>query len=177
MTANFSNLLSCWYASPLSRQVAERLKATAEVRLRQDSRPCRLAYIDLMCARYWVVGFGDFDFELLSQSLSNSRRLQALLHMAYGQLLIARKSVGAFKYLDKGLRLADGIIRAQEYFRLYNRHEALRSLRLTDKPVAGLELQQLLNEAGVIEKMTQSPGAAMTFEPARFDTLINKSWN
>ena len=137
----------------------------------------RLPQIQLMCARYWLYDFTAFDFGLLSHSLNSTRRLQALLHLVYGQLLIARKQVDAFKYLDKGLRLADGIIKAKDYFIVFNRHEALRSLRLTSKPGNGLELEQLLNEAAVIDKISQRPEASMTFQPSRFDTLINKSWN
>ena len=179
MPANISSLLSGWYGSPLTRQEAERLKSTAESRLRlgQGCTPSRLANIALMRARFWLAEFGEYDFTLLSQGQSQSRRLQGLMHLAYGQLLIARKLDGAFRYLDRGLRLADGIIRPQEYFNVYNRHESLRTLRLSDKPSIGLELQQLLNEAGVIDKITQAPGATMTFQPARFDTLINKFRN
>lgn len=136
----------------------------------------RLPQVSLMCARYWLGEFLTFDFELLLQEWAAPRRWQALLHLVYGQLLVARKIDGAFAYLDRGLRLADGLVKPAAYFEIYNRHTALRSLRLTRDGVAGMGLTQLMNEAGVIDKITQRSGTEMTFRASRYDTLMHKSW-
>ena len=179
MTENPPSILSQWHATPLSRREASRLNSRAELLIPviRGRKASRLAHISRMCSRYWLGEFSQFDFDLLAQSLGGSRHLQALLFLTYGQLLMARKRQGAFAYLDHGLRLADGILKAQVYFEVYNRHEALRSLKLSEKGSDGLSLKALLTEAAVIDKISQKSGTEMMFQPSRFDTLINKSWN
>jgi len=127
----------------------------------------------MMQARYWLDDFSQYDFELMKNTLAKTRRLQALLHLTYGQLLIAKKRQGAFEYLDYGLRLADGLVNSNDYFEMYNRHVSLRSLKFSRQGSLGCNLQELLNEAAVIDKITQRPGTEIMFQPSRFDTLMS----
>ena len=86
---------------------------------------------------------------------ATTRRQRALCHLLAGQLLMSRKMKGALEHLDKGLRLADGLVRASDYFEIYNRHDTLRQLVLSEagQPAHGLE--EILNEARVIQRLSQ----------------------
>lgn len=127
----------------------------------------------MMQARYWLDDFSQYNFELMKNTLAKPRRLQALLYLTYGQLLIAGKRQAAFEYLDHGLRLADGLVNPSGYFEMYNRHVSLRSLKLSPQGSVGRNLQELLNEAAVIDKITQRSGTEIMFQPSRFDTLMS----
>lgn len=87
---------------------------------------------------------------------ADTKRKMALYHLIIGQLLMSCKMNTALDYLDMGLRYADGLIRANDYFTLYNRHEELRYLTLSDKRQQPHNLSALLNESRVIRKLTQN---------------------
>jgi hypothetical protein len=179
MTAWYQGLLQNWYATPLATAQASHMRQQSEhyIQTNMGGRMLRLPHIALMCARFWLEDFHQHDFELLGHSLTQPRRVRALLWLVYGQLLIATKQSSAFGYLETGLKLADGLMKPQDYFEVYNRHQALRSLRLSPQRAAGQTLESLLTEAAVIDKLTLKGAAEMTFRPSRFDTLINKRWN
>lgn len=179
MTAWEKSLLLSWFATPLTMAQAGQIRQQSEhhIQTSMGSHVLRLPHISLMCARFWLDDFESHDFELLSHSLNQPRRIQALLWLVYGQLLIATKQSSAFEYLETGLKLADGLMRPQDYFAVYNRHQALRSLRLSPHRTTGHTLEVLLKEAAVIDKLTFKGATEVTFKPSRFDTLINKNWN
>lgn len=79
----------------------------------------------------------------------------ALYHLIVGQLLMSCKMQNALDYLDIGLRYADGLIDAGDYFMLYNRHTELRYLRLLPTRQPAHDLPELLNESRVIRKLSR----------------------
>lgn len=87
---------------------------------------------------------------------ATSQRKMALYHLIVGQLLMSCKMKSALDYLDMGLRYADGLISASDYFTVYNRHEELRYLAVSDKRQKAHDLPKLLNESRVIRKLTQN---------------------
>lgn len=170
-----ASLLSQWHARPMKLDDAAAIQHQLEKRLhdRTDTSGKRLLLCRWMCARYWRDDFSRYDYELLEKQVGGSRRMHALLALCFGQLLMSRKRKGAFFYLDRGLRLADPLLRTEDYFTLYNRHQQLRALSLTEQGAAGSTLQALLNEAAVIEQLKSKPLAGRVFNPHPQDTLMS----
>ncbi len=174
-----SSILVQWHAHPMSAQEATRVLLHGQhlLQSRIGRKKSYLIQLQLMCARYWLGEFDHYDFELMSRTMGSTRRLQALLYLTYGQLLISCKSQEAFGYLDRGQRLADGIVKPEDYFIIFNRHHDLRSLKLSGNACNGLSLQSLLTEAAVIDKFNPGREVEMIFRPAEIDTLLKNTRN
>lgn len=148
-------LLTQWHAQPLSKPEALDLQQRARQREKYHAasrQSCFITSLMHLIADWWLEPESHHDLERVFV-YATSRRQQALCHLVTGQLLISRKMVGATTHLDKGLKLADGLIKADDYFTLYNRHETLRYLSLSKPGQAGRQLESLLNEARVIQRL------------------------
>jgi len=62
---------------------------------------------------------------------------------------------GANTYLKRGLQYADGLVKANDYFTIYNRHEELRALWLSESGYKPGSLDELLKEAHVIRYLNK----------------------
>lgn len=147
-----------WYATPLLRESAESLAKTAQLYLARSGKHGKTPFSGVMqqtIAEWWL----ESDIPLgLTRGMhyANTKRKMALYHLILGQLLMSCKLNMALDYLDMGLRYADGLMGAADYFTLYNRHEELRYLSLSDVRQTAHDLPELLNESRVIRKLTQN---------------------
>lgn len=152
------SLLVQWYAVPLSLQMAEELSQSAKYRLDKSGQSGYASFTGIMLqtiADWWL----DADNTMCPSRgihYANSKRKMALYHLIVGQLLMSCKINTALDYLDKGLRYADGLICASDYFTVYNRHEELRYLTVSDERQKAHDLSALLNESRVIRKLMQN---------------------
>jgi hypothetical protein len=105
-----------------------------------------------MIVRYWAGTDIDMDYRSLHATLGEARA-KAQLELCFGQLLIAARHDSAWSHLDAGFVLAANIMEPEEYFIILKRHERLRSLPLYPQPRPSAGLQQLLTEAGIIERL------------------------
>jgi hypothetical protein len=164
---SLSNLLSgrsvslaAWFADPLTaQQAADGLSRIRQLtRSRVSDGPERPAVQAAeMIARYWL----GYDVVAAYQNtLAPLRRHhdRALLKLCYGQLLMARKVDSAWQHLDSAFELAANILQAEEYFLVLKRHQLLRALALSAKPSSPMRLDELLNEAEVIQRLTGARG-------------------
>lgn len=105
----------------------------------------------------WWLGAVSGPDDMRGWHYATSRRKQALYYLIVGQLLMSCKMRQALEYLDKGRRLADGLITAGDYFTLYNRHEELRHLHVSEQRQKAHDLPALLNESRVIRRLAKHP--------------------
>jgi len=144
--------LSAWYAQPLTVEDAkEKLEAIHLSRKQQESDLSSLR-IEEVIARYWLGREVKGDVENYQASYQEEAH-RALITMIYGQLLMSKKREGAMGYLDEGFRLATSHFLGAGYLEVMRRHDQLRHIVLTSRPVPGLSLNELLQEAGVIKKL------------------------
>ena len=162
-----SQALSRWYAGPLSKAQADHL--VSEVRGRKHSqRPRVLLDIELLVGHFWQGR--DIFSELAPRfQITTGQDERALLELVTGQLLISRKLNGALEYLDQGFRHATPFLSARDYLALMNRHRRLRSLELGEGGGAGLTLDELLQEAAVVDRIRGGEPHRMRYNPK--DTL------
>lgn len=149
-----------WYGTPLSRQDAQTLAHTAGQRLDRWSSRGKVSFAAIMMqtiADWWL---NNANTLCLTRGIhyATSKRKLACYHLIVGQLLMSCKMQMAFDYLDMGLRHADGLINATDYFTLYNRHEELRFLPLFTTRQRPHDLAELLNESRVIRKLAPRSG-------------------
>jgi hypothetical protein len=124
-----------------------------------------------MIVRYWL----GYDIAAAYQNtLAPLRRRhdRALLKLCYGQLLMARKVETAWQHLDSGFELAANILQAEEYFLVLKRHQLLHALALSATPSSPMRLDELLNEAEVIQRITGARGGThrLTVGQSHHDT-------
>ena len=119
-----------------------------------NRQSCFITTLMQFIASWWLEPQAGQDLERIFV-YATTRRQRALCHLITGQLLMSRKMSAALTHLDKGLKLADGLVRPADYFEIYNRHAILHHLILSDagQPPRGLET--LLNEARVIQRMNK----------------------
>jgi len=160
-----------WYGDPLSRQHASGLLRAAQVEL--HNRLCRgescfpLHILRLVCAYRMATG-SRLEYEQLA-ALAREDNERALLELVYGQLLISCKRLPANRHLARGFLLAADFLAPAVYFRLLRRHELLGLLSLSDIPVPPLQLEALLREAAVIERLQQA--GSVRHENTHTDTV------
>ena len=151
----YSSILTQWHAQPLAEPDANSLLQQAKQRQKfkaANRQSCFFTTLMQLIASWWLEPALEHDLERLF-IYASSRRQQALSHLVTGQLLMSRKMTGATAYLDMGLKLADGLIKPDDYFELYNRHETLRHLILSNSGQTAQGLEVLLNEARVIQQL------------------------
>ena len=152
--------LASWFASPLTPRQAEvwlskiRRRTQTSVREGQDWYAVRLAEL---VVRYWHGCDIDAAYQNML-ALLRERRDGAMLELCYGQLLIARKNNMAWQHLDSGFELAAHILRPRDYFLVLKRHELLRALVLSAGPSKPMQLDELLTEARVIQRLKGTAG-------------------
>lgn len=151
-----NGLLVQWYATPLPREAAEILAQSAKDRLDKSAKLGNSSFAGMMMQSVadWWLDTDNAEYPNRGSHYADTKRKMALYHLLVGQLLMSCKMNMALDYLDMGLRYADGLIRGSDYFILYNRHEELRYLRLSDKRQQPHALAELLNESRVIRKLT-----------------------
>ena len=147
--------LASWFASPLTRQQAEvwlpRIHRRNQTAVSEGQNGCTVRLAELI-VRYWLGDNIDVEYQNML-ALLGERRESAMLQLCYGQLLIARKIDMAWQHLDCGFRQAAHILHPEDYFLVLGRHELLRSLVLSARPSAPMRLDELLTEAGVIQRL------------------------
>jgi len=158
MTTTRFPTLGRWYATPLSREEAERLHGRLEereaARVRR-ARGCFICRLGVLVARFWL----DEPVEESYQSLAalarrrRTHRAGALLELVYGQLLAARRLPGAMLHLERGFAEGRNLLAPGDYFTVLKRNALLRQLPPTHDSAAH-ELQELLTTARVIERFT-----------------------
>ena len=154
-TISLKNLLLHWYGKPLSPQEAQQLADLARQRLEKRARSGKTEFCTIMLqtiADWWL---DETNSVCLSRGMhyATTQRKMALYHLIAGQLLMSCKMTMALDYLDMGLRHADGLISAEAYFSLYNRHEELRFLTLYTTRQQAHDLPALLNASRVMRKL------------------------
>ena len=147
-----------WYAVPVSSVRAEILSQSAKCRLNKAGQRGQASFVGLMMqtiADWWLEPHTSL---CLSRGLhyADSQRKKAIYHLLVGQLLMSCKMDTAMEHLDTGLRHADGLIPANDYFTLYNRHEELRYILVSNVRQKAYDLPELLNESRVIRKLTHN---------------------
>lgn len=166
-----SDALARWYADPLSKAQADQRVSRAMERMRTYSPlegQSALNDLDLVIGHFWQGR--DVTAELASRlQVASGQPEQALLELVTGQLLASRKLNGAHRHLDQGFRLAAGHLTARDYLTLMNRHRRLRSLELSDVAGAGLSLEELLQEAAVVDRLRMGEPHRLRYDPK--DTL------
>ena len=145
-----------WYAVPVSSERAEILSQSAKYRLAKAGQRGQASFVGIMMqtiADWWLEPHTSLS---LSRGLhyADSQRKKAIYHLLVGQLLMSCKIDTAMEHLDEGLRQADGLISSSDYFTLYNRHEELRYVPVSNVRQKAYDLPQLLNESRVIRKLT-----------------------
>lgn len=148
--------LASWFAEPMTAEQAAQLMPDIRRRLsaqRADSGSgFRLRLAELIM-RYW----DGQDIEAGHQNLFAllaGKREKAILELAFGQLLLARRHAHAWEHLEHGFSLATHLLEAEEYFTVLKRHELLRQLPLGQVPVEAAPLDALLEESRVIARLT-----------------------
>lgn len=151
-------MLVRWYAQPLSGQSAEKIAYRARQHLDKQGQNGYASFTGIMLQTIadWWLDTNNVICPVRGIHYANTKRKLALYHLIIGQLLISCKMQNAMDYLDMGLRHADGLINASDYFTLYNRHEELRYLALSSTRQQAYDLPVLLNESRVIRKLTQN---------------------
>jgi len=154
---NYPAILTQWHAQALSGSEAASLMQRAERRQKyhaSNHQSCFVTTLMQLIASWWLDPQAGHDLERV-YIYATTRRQRALCHLVTGQLLMSRKMTGAMTHLNKGLKFADGLVKSDDYFEMYNRHATLRHLLLSDtgQPAQGLEV--LLNEARVIQRLNK----------------------
>ena len=147
--------LASWFASPLTRQQADawlpKIHRRNQTAVSEGQNCCTVRLAELI-VRYWLGDNVNVDYQNM-RVLLGERRECAMLQLCYGQLLIARKIDMAWQHLDCGFQLAAHILHPEDYFLVLRRHELLRALVLSTRPSTPMRLDELLTEAGVIQRL------------------------
>jgi hypothetical protein len=104
---------------------------------------------------YWLGRPVEANYQALVR-LYKKRREHALGALVYGQLLMSRKLSGALDHLQAGFELGRPYFTAAEYFTVYRRHRLLEHLPLQATASPPHDLQSLLNQAAVIQRLRNS---------------------
>ena len=153
-------MLVQWHGDPIPPPLAEQWSRVAAERLARRGRNGVTAFtmvMQQMIADWWLDD-SQYIYPMRGLLYASTRRKLALYHLIAGQLLISCKLASAMDYLDMGLRHADGLISAEHYFKLYNRHEELRFLSLSTSRQKPRSLRELLNESRVMRKLIPNSG-------------------
>lgn len=166
--------LAAWYAQPLDRNDAQRAVALAQHGLRRvytDGGDVLPGTLLLLMGGFWLNRRSPAEVDTLLAALTDSRQ-QALAQLVYGQLLASVRHPDAMARLDAGFALAAKLLSADEYFLVMKRHDALRILPSREPAAAAQDLQTLLTDAAVIQRLRgkQAPRPSTT-EGAHLDTL------
>ncbi|MCB1735779.1 MAG: hypothetical protein H6981_12130 [Gammaproteobacteria bacterium] len=148
-------LLSDWHANPIPAQMARDW-------LRDNYH--RSHSLNQLIARFWA----DLPCDLLREELIRDARhdgQKALIDLAWGQLLIARRLNGAMGYLNQGFHLAVPMLSARAYLRVLKRHQTLSWLIVGRDPASALTLDELLRLAEVTRRMRAANGEDARFQP------------
>lgn len=153
---SINQLLVSWYGEPQSRSEAEKQASFAQACLNRHSQHGVLPFMVVMQEMIadWWLGESQNIFPVRGMFYANTKRKMALYHLIAGQLLMSCKLEPAMDYLDMGFRHADGLISSENYFTLYNRHEELRFLKLSNSRHKPHSLIELLNESRVMRKLS-----------------------
>jgi hypothetical protein len=148
--------LSTWLADPLppGEAVAWRERVACRLMGEPGSFNLRLAEI---IVRYWCEEDALMHYQTLVAVVDTDRQ-RAQLEFCYGQLLIARKRLTAWRHLERGFALAVHDMGPDEYFQVLRRHGNLRQLALSQAGSEPESLSGLLKEAGVIARLRGSGG-------------------
>lgn len=162
--------LADWHADPMSKDDANRL--SEELIRRRDKVANRHRCFTLrllgIVADWWLDKSAPVDLDRAFID-STSKRQLAMSHLLVGQLLMSKKLSGAMTHLEKGLDYADGLLKPDDYFRVYNRHTELAILPLSEQGQPGQPLSVLLNEAAVIKQLERShPGLSRENWPSGY---------
>ncbi|GMQ88323.1 MAG: hypothetical protein BMS9Abin08_1561 [Gammaproteobacteria bacterium] len=152
--------LSGRYGDPVSKDVAQRLAAIAQYKLRRCLREggaCFQLHVLLLICHFREGCSIELEYEQLAAS-SGTGRERALLGLVYGQLLISCKCRDAVQHLRKGFSLAVDFLDSSDYFCLVRQHELLDYLPVLPKPSPPFKLEALLTEAGVIKRLQEDTG-------------------
>ncbi len=148
-------LLSAWHAEPLEAEAA----GHCLLELRRNTLAARFpalpgpdSEVMEMILSFWMGRSLESFRERLLKLAENERR-QALVELVYGQLLLSRRTLGAWTHLDRGLQLASSLLAPSDYFVILRRHQALRDLPLNAEPLPPQPLERLLREAAVARRL------------------------
>lgn len=165
--------LSAWHAEPLTQAAAQALLNDVRISMRKNviqNRQILALRLQEMIARFWLGYPIVMMYEtLIAQTWNDNDR--ALIELVYGQLLMSKKLQGASVHLHKGFGLARKALGPEEYFLLMNRHNLLDFLVLSKTPATGQNLQTLLNEAGVIQRLQAGRGKSRPAATDNEDTI------
>lgn len=156
--AKQSITLSGWHAAILDNPSAERLlneALEAEQNCLLNTVSTLYPRVQKMIARFWLGKNIDHEFRSLCKTFNDPYE-QAQVYLVHGQLLMSKKIYGAMESLGKAFLLATPFLEADEYFTVLKRHEKLAHLVLTKTGSSAQELEELLKEAFVIEKLAGS---------------------
>lgn len=165
--------LASWLATPVSREQATTGLDKVQQRLisrtgsGENQFPVRLAELIL---RYWAGQVVEAAHENLFALLPDGKE-RAMLELAVGQLLMARRTASAWKHLDRGFVLATHLFEPEAYFVVLRRHELLRHLPLSARPLRAATLEALLDEAQVIARLKGRGRRMSQSGPEHQDTL------
>jgi hypothetical protein len=152
--------LAGWYANIIAPQQAAVLLAAAQsqwqVRLCAGRSGFGPRLQQLIC-HFWLGGGIDLEYASLAAAAGNDCE-RALLELVCGQLLISGKLRRALPHLQAGFSLAAEYLEAADYFHLVRRHELLRYIALRETPAPARNLEALLAEAAVIERLRVGEG-------------------
>jgi hypothetical protein len=155
LTDDSAQCLGDWFAVPLSPDQAEKLLSDARNRLQQAYAQGKTGYLIRileLIACYWLERPIDHLYASLFAA-SGEGGNKALLELVYGQLLMSRRQATAITHLDTGFRLAADILEPAVYFEVMRRHNLLRSLRASTQPTLPQDLDVLLNEAKIVQRI------------------------
>ena len=153
--------LAAWYATPLTQTQAADLQRQAQQLLQRNmtsggsSLAPRLAD---MIAGFWLGRVVAHDYRSLIATAPEAE--QAAVELLYGQLLMSCKRSGAMQHLERGFELATLALAPADYFVLLRRHALLRHLVLTPAGAMPQTLDDLLQEARIIQRL--QPGGGMS---------------
>jgi hypothetical protein len=165
--------LASWFAVPLGIEQAQAAALEIQQRLLtgryEQMAPFNFRLAEIIF-RYWAgyeVAANVKNFSALLQD----KRERAMLALCYGQLLMVRKQVPAWDYLDHGFQLATHLLEPEDYFKVLKRHELLRQLPLQTAPSAAAPLDALLDEARIIARLKGNGRRAGMAGDAHQDTV------
>lgn len=150
--------LADWYGDPLDTGQADQWAKILQSRSRNSGSPVQARFRDQLAelvARYWSARDAEMSYRSLSAATDDHFE-HALLELCYGQLLMARKLKVARKHLETGFSLAAHLLSPDDYFRVMKRHQILAVLPLSDDASERSGLDDLMKEAGVINKLVGS---------------------
>ncbi len=160
-----------WYGDPVSKDVAQRLAAIAQYKLRTrlcEGGACFQLHVLLLICHFRAGRSIELEYGLLAASTGNKCE-RALLELVYGQLLISCKCRDAVQHLSKGFSLAIDFLDPSDYFHLVRQHELLDYLPLSPRFSPPHRLGSLLTEAGVIKRMQKGMGRC--YDSTHCDTV------